>query len=312
MNDNCNKVNTVWIDKGIVLTIMYYLIKKDNNLQYKNIIIDITRYRILFKKLFPKLKFSKFETDDKNNFYFNIRKIIKKQDIVIDYLSNYDDYIMTKKIKLVPWFDMNDVLISYKYNSAEKLYVDKYLNFIINFNKCRRGNYNNQVYDKYIEDKILNLYLKFNTDMTLTELNNDINKYIYEYTDTVNTFIVPITEKSKLSNNRELKNEKQNIANDKQNIDNDKQYLLKEIRKRLDKIKSINLKDKPEVEQIVKEIIVEKPDLNIVRKYNELKQQVNNAVININNQFKIKDDAINTLLDTLNTYVELINQLQQK
>jgi hypothetical protein len=66
---------------------------------------------------------------------------------------------------------MNDILISYIYNEKEKLYLDKYLNFIINFNKCRRGNYNNEIYDKYIENKIFEQYLNFNNKFTINDLN---------------------------------------------------------------------------------------------------------------------------------------------
>ena len=170
-NTNCKFVNTVWIEKGIILTLIYYIIKKYEILLKKTIIIDNTKHRILMKILFSELKFSKFISDSNNNFYFNIRTINKKQDIIIDYINNYDDFINTKKIKLVPWYDMNDILIVYEYDSKKKLYIDNIKNFIINFNKCRRNNYNNEIYDKFIENKIINKYFLFNN---LIDLVNQI------------------------------------------------------------------------------------------------------------------------------------------
>ena len=71
---------------------------KYNVLLKKIIIIENSKYITILKILFPKLKFKK--NDMKNNnkyFYFNIRKIIKQQDIIIDYLNNYDNYINTNK-----------------------------------------------------------------------------------------------------------------------------------------------------------------------------------------------------------------------
>ncbi len=240
-----------------------------------------------------------------NNFYFNIRKIIKKQDIIIDYLSNYDDYIHTKKIKLVPWFDMNDILISYEYNQKEQLYIDKYLNFIINFNKCRRANYNNDVYDNYIENKILKLYLQFNNKITEKELNNTINKYIHNFTDTVNTYLIPIV------NNQENKQ---------------KDILVNKLIKKIELLSKINLEKTPEIKEIVKEIIVEKPVVikndvvvniqkkyeNIIQNYNNLKKYINNAGLIVMNEFKKKDDAINVLLETMDEYINIINELNKK
>jgi hypothetical protein len=311
-NNNCNIVNRVWIDKGIILTVLYYLIKKYNKLLNKKIIIEITRYRILFKILFPKLNFYSFEKDDKNNFYFNIRKIIKKQDVIIDYINNYDYIIQASKIKLVPWFDMNDILISYIYNEKEKLYLDKYLNFIINFNKCRRGNYNNEIYDKYIENKIFEQYLNFNNKFTINDLNNIIDKYIYKYTDTVKTYIIPVTNENNNKNQKLIEEITQKIE------------VIKDI------IKNIEFKKDTEIKSEVKKIINEDNitqiskniknniTINIKKKYNKilnnykkLKQFVNNATLYVNNEFSKKDNMINTLLDTLDVYTEISIDLEK-
>ncbi len=293
--NNCRTVNTIWIDKGIILTIIYYLLKKNNVILNKKIIIDNTRYRILIKTLFPNLKITKYEDDDVNNFYFNIRKIIKKQDIIIDYLSNYDDCIRTKKIKLIPWFDMNDILVSYHYNKKKKLYIDKYLNFIKNFNKCRRGNYNNEIYDKYIENKILDMYLQFNKNITLSELNNIIEKYIYKSTDTVNTYFIPVMDEKIMKKN------------------NEKEILINNLTKQIDILKKINLEKQPQIKEIVKEIIIEKQDYNnIKKKYIELKNLINNTTLHVNNILIEKDNVIKYLIETMDEYIHTLNELHNK
>jgi hypothetical protein len=307
-NNNCNIVNTVWIDKGIILTVLYYLIKKYNKLLNKKIIIEITRYRILFKILFPKLNFYSFEKDDKNNFYFNIRKIIKKQDVIIDYINNYDYIIQASKIKLVPWFDMNDILISYIYNEKEKLYLDKYLNFIINFNKCRRGNYNNEIYDKYIENKIFEQYLNFNNKFTTNDLNNIIDKYIYKYTDTVKTYILPVTNK----NDKVIKEITQKIEVIKDIIKNlefkkDNQIKLEDIK---DKINNLQLKKFYEDIKDNKDLI-NKNHERILNNYNNLKKLINNGVLIINSKF-VETNIIEILTQIVNDNIEIINNLKEK
>ena len=317
-NNNCNIVNTVWIDKGIILTILYYLIKKYNKLLNKKIIIEITRYRILFKILFPKLNFYSFEKDDKNNFYFNIRKIIKKQDVIIDYINNYDYIIQASKIKLVPWFDMNDILISYIYNEKEKLYLDKYLNFIINFNKCRRGNYNNEIYDKYIENKIFEQYLNFNNKFTTNDLNNIIDKYIYKYTDTVKTYILPVTNK----NDKVIKEITQKIEVIKdiiKNLEFKKDNQIKLEFKKDNQIKLEDIKDKINNLQLKKfyEDIKDNKDLinknheRILNNYNNLKKLINNGVLIINSKF-VETNIIEILTQIVNDNIEIINNLKEK
>lgn len=252
INQNCKLVNTVWIEKGIVLTIIYYLIKQYNLIINKIIIIDNIRYITLFKLLFPKLVFEKYKKHNKKNFYFNIRKIIKKQDVIIDYINNYDGCINTDKIKLVPWFDMNDILISYIYNSEKKLYTNKYLNFIINFNKCRRANYNNNIYDKVMENQIYYYYLNNNNSVNIEKLNQFINKFIYNYTDTVNNYIIPI----EVNNNKNNKNNKiieeikkkindteqiiKNLKNKGHNIGDNNEKNIRNMKSKLDEINNKN------------------------------------------------------------------------
>jgi hypothetical protein len=160
--NNCKIVNIVWIDRGIILSIIYFILKYYDELVDKVIIITEDMYRIYVKSLFPKLKIEDYKKHKSNNFYFNIKKIIRNQDIIIDFVKNYKYSINTSKIYLVPWFNMYDPLIAYRIDNKEKIKLDKYILFINNFSKCSRGNYLNNIWDVFMENKIMMQYNKYN------------------------------------------------------------------------------------------------------------------------------------------------------
>ena len=179
--NNCRLVNYVWIDRGILLTIIYYILKLYDIIQDKTIIIDKSYHNFL-NTIFPNLTFDIYTKHRKDNFYFNIRKIIRKQDVIIDYIKNYE-YIETDRVSLVPWYDMNDILVSYYYIAKEKYNISKYAKYVDTFSKCRRGNYNNMIWDLFIETNILNRYILFNSKINIKYL---LNRYVSStFTNTV-------------------------------------------------------------------------------------------------------------------------------
>jgi len=182
--NNCKIVNIVWIDRGIILSIIYFILKYYDELVDKIIIITEDMYRIYIKSLFPKLKIEDYKKHKSNNFYFNIKKIIRNQDIIIDFVKNYKYSINTSKIYLVPWFNMYDPLIAYRLDKKEKIKIDKYILFINNFSKCSRGNYLNNIWDVYMENKIMMKYNKFNPKNSIINQINLFNQFIiknYQY-----------------------------------------------------------------------------------------------------------------------------------
>jgi hypothetical protein len=199
----CKPINIIWIERGILYTIIYYIIKNYDKIKNKIIIIDNKIYRKILKKLFNNLIFKKYNEnkESSNNFYFNVRKINKQQDIIIDYLKNYE-YINANKINLVPWYDMNDVLIVYEYDKKYIKNVDEYNKFIKMFSECKRSNYNNMIWDVYMELKILKLYSDFNKEINIVYVLNYINKYFknnyintsikQNNSDNQNTYYIPV------------------------------------------------------------------------------------------------------------------------
>jgi len=206
LNSQCKIINIVWIDRGIILTLIYYICKKYNDIYNKTIIINNKIYRKFLKYIFPQLKFKPYSNHNNNNFYFNIRQIIKNQDIIIDYINNYDEFINTKKIKFIPWYDMNDVLIAYEYNLNNKISIEPYLIFLNKF-KCYRGNYisfkqniYNQynIWDLFIENQIFIKYQKYNYNKINIKylLDEFINPKYTHINNKPKIYYVPVIQQS--------------------------------------------------------------------------------------------------------------------
>ena len=111
--NNCKIVNIVWLDRGIILSIIFFILKYYDELINKTIIITEDLYRIFINMLFPKLKIENYKKHKSYNFYFNIRKIIKNQDVIINFIKNYKHNVNTNKIYLVPWYNMYTVYTPY-------------------------------------------------------------------------------------------------------------------------------------------------------------------------------------------------------
>ena len=98
-----DRINIVWIERGIILRIIEYIINKYELLSKKTIIVEDKRYRMILRNIFPTLVFSKYKEHTDINFYFNIRRIIKNQDVIIDYINNYNSHIFGENIHLIPY-----------------------------------------------------------------------------------------------------------------------------------------------------------------------------------------------------------------
>ena len=164
----------------------------------KTIIVEPVQYRRFLRLIFPKLIFKKYdEHHNQNNFYFNIRRELKKQDVFIDYIRNYPKNIPAKNIYLVPWYDMNDPLILFRYRPEEEIKTITFSSHIIKFSSCARGNYNNTgaIWDNYMEQLILSEYSKLfghpNNTFILSKLNEWV-KVSWTNTTQVNNYVIPV------------------------------------------------------------------------------------------------------------------------
>jgi len=233
INYNHKLINNIWNDRGIKITIIYNILKYYNKIKNKNIIINNKDYRLFAKIMFPELIFKKFNyeyIDYTNNFYFNIREILINKDIFIDYIHEYiGKKIPTKKLFLIPWFDINDPIISFRYSKSNHLNFNNEYNKIIYFGNFVRNN----LWDNNIENDILRKYIfyKYHYFKLVLNINIVYNKFYsllknyYKNIDKPNVIIKPVKETVFINNNNKetiIINNPDNELNDKESV---KEYI---------------------------------------------------------------------------------------
>jgi hypothetical protein len=191
---SCNKYNIIWVERGIILSIIDYITQNYKKIQNKNIIIENIRYQTFIKILFPELIFKPINHKSKNNFYFNIRKIIKKQDVIIDYLNNHNT-INGKNIDLIPYYDYNDILVRFEVNK-NKIDTSEFISTFYSFHHQQRCNFNNKnyIWDLYREKQIIINYIKkIYSKKKFDDIFNFLNKFFQKnIIREDNTKLIPI------------------------------------------------------------------------------------------------------------------------
>lgn len=237
-NNSCKLVNIVWVDRGIKLAIIYFIIKNYKHLHNKRIIIEDSDYRAFAKQMFPEFKFREYTKDSNKNFYFNIRKIIKEQDVIIDIIKNHDKYIYGDKLMLLPWYDMNDPIIMYQCSDM-KHKKSKYMDFVTQFSLNRRCNYmsydyiNYESWDIYVEKYIFQRYIEKKQNTNYSMVYNIFNQSImskYNNPPTYNReypmlyYTQPVESYTNYTNNNSLESIIQQKMNEKYGSQNKSNY----------------------------------------------------------------------------------------
>ncbi len=165
--------NIIWENKSIILGIIFHLTKNRSKLEDSRIIIDNDLFKNITKILFPDLLIKrkvKNQNEDQQIFHINIRNN-KKKDLIINNINNLDT-IHNKKIRLLPWYDKDNPMIMFIHKNGKDFGITKKKSKLKEFSKYRRflphnsGNYvsmscnNVNIWDTYIEYKILNKYSK--------------------------------------------------------------------------------------------------------------------------------------------------------
>lgn len=193
----------IWIDRGIIISLVYIILKKYNKLKEKYLIIRNNRIRNFLEFLFPKLNFinnernrysneSDSEDDHKDYFNFFIRSTPTKASnnyIVIDYMANYNKYIPTKEIWLVPYYDKNDPLFFYIYEHEKEEYLNvlEQYKIINHFTVNKRQNFRLEehteefsTWDLFFESGTIQRFIRSgDTQKSITISNNPTEQFLY-------------------------------------------------------------------------------------------------------------------------------------
>ena len=221
--DKCikNDISNISENKGILLGLLYFILKNYKNLINKKIIINLTKYTKILKILFLDLNFLDKLTESNNNFNINIntKEIV---DLNITYI-NFLEEIKANKVYIVPWFDGDNPLIMFEKSNKEQN-IEKIKNKIIDWDNCSRTQQHNKFnnYDEFIENIILNKYIEFNNKWSYddlikyinTSLSNQIfiNKIIKKNKEVLVPYVVPfpINNYSTQNNNLQKLNQQNN------------------------------------------------------------------------------------------------------
>jgi hypothetical protein len=98
------KKNYIWEDKGIIITLIYYILKNYDKYRNKTIQIKHTLYCEILNKLFKNINFN-----ETKGILFNIKNNCNDE-ICINYLDNLDN-ITYDKLYILPWNNYDNPLI---------------------------------------------------------------------------------------------------------------------------------------------------------------------------------------------------------
>jgi hypothetical protein len=291
--NNC-KLNTgQWEDKSILLGIILFCTKNTKLLKNKKIILEYNRFIRILKVMFRNLTFGKKDNVD-NCFYINIKNNNNK-DLVINNLNNIKEP-RTDQMKLLPWYDYNNPIIMYYYDSnldvdeldEFKIYVQKFThkkrfkNYTPNNDIVCKYNCNNNIniWDCYYEHKILKKYCK-KYGNNIKNIYNFISvqlmdkNFIDKNTNILNNTMIT---NSQLYNTLALFSARYNMLLNEYNIqkDNDKNKfkLQTEIDELKQKIKDCT--DNNTNIQLLQQQINEKENekKELLQQYNEMKTKI--------------------------------------
>ena len=205
----------IWIDRGIIISLIYILLKTYNKVKDKYLIVRQNRIRNFLSFLFPKLNFianekdrysasndSESDEDHKDYMEIFIRSTPTKGSnryIVVDYIWNYNKIIPTKEIWLVPYYDKNDPLFFYLYdpknddtgskiedsNDSYLKVLDQY-KIINHFTLNKRSNFKLNDYSE--EFSTWDLFFETGTIQRFLR-NGDVQKSITVAKDPLNQFL---------------------------------------------------------------------------------------------------------------------------
>ncbi len=182
-NNKCPKINFTWENKGIVLGIIYYILKRYNKLENQRVGLDNKKLRILLSSLFTRIDFTKKGV----GFTINVKNS-KREGLVINNLNNLSD-VRTKKIYLLPWYDKDNPTVMYFHRPEQVYDLGKFVNDTKKFSRCDRTKsyirqnfvnscYGLNIWDTDVEFSILDAYVRKFRNFDVATLYKLISDYL--------------------------------------------------------------------------------------------------------------------------------------
>jgi hypothetical protein len=150
-NNDCIIANIKWEDRGILLGIIYHILKKYKKLKYEEIYIADDKFRAMLQYIFSDLEFTK-KKRTKDQYIISIKNI-EQGNLNINNINNLEN-IQAKKYYLLPWYDNDNPIIMYI--KGKKTININDIKQKINITTCHRGKSYGQ--KNYITDKCYNIW----------------------------------------------------------------------------------------------------------------------------------------------------------
>lgn len=163
MANKCVKINFSWENKGILLGLIFYILKRYNFFRKRLISIDNHKLKNILAYLFNDLDF----VNDGAKFHINVKNS-ERDGVVINNINNLSQ-VQAKRVYLLPWYDKDNAIVMYFHNPAHTYDINKFKQEVKAFSKCDRGKnygargfigncYGMNVWDNYAEYAILSQY----------------------------------------------------------------------------------------------------------------------------------------------------------
>jgi hypothetical protein len=183
----------ILIEKSIILGIIFYIMTNKSNIKNNGVFIEQKGVRKLIQTLFPDIRFLDKKIK-KYNIYIRTRT---NNGICIDYLNNYNMYIESEKVKVLPWCDiLNDPLIMYHVNKKKKIYITEIHDHIQRIYKIYSNKdtemkifkFYNKIYPSINGRKILSDHIDivYNLFERNKKINSLVNYLIVQYSSSFN------------------------------------------------------------------------------------------------------------------------------
>jgi hypothetical protein len=158
----------IFENRGVILGIMSFILSKINKIKKKGLVISDTKCRYIIGILFPDIPIHLFSLNHEYQFHL----FEEATDGMIIHHLHQIPIIHAKKVMILPWYDINNPIIMYRYHSKKIYKKEKLLSNLEEFNKHQRFHFypanrnpmficGLRTWDSFMESQIIYTYLSW-------------------------------------------------------------------------------------------------------------------------------------------------------